>query len=129
MAETKNVGGRPQKVIDKKQFEKLCALHCTEEEIASVLDVSADTIERWCVKEYGTSFAEVYAEKKGIGKMSLRRSQWKMSETNPTMAIWLGKQYLGQTDKQEKRIEVNSDGFLEALKVPTDNKEDSIVEQ
>ena len=129
MAETKRGRGRPQAEIDKKQFEKLCALHCTQEEIAGVLDVSADTIERWCEREYGTNFAEIYEVKKGIGKMSLRRSQWKMSETNPTMAIWLGKQYLGQTDKQEKRIEVNSDGFLEALKTPTDNKEDSIVEQ
>ena len=24
-----------------------------------------------------------------------------MAENNPTMAIWLGKQYLGQRDKQE----------------------------
>ncbi len=34
--------------------------------------------------------------------MSLRRLQWKAAkENNVTMLIWLGKQYLGQTDKQE----------------------------
>ena len=128
MAE-KNKGGRPKLHIDVDQFEQLCALQCTEEEIASVLHVSVDTLERFCKAEYKQCFAEIYEEKRNVGRTSLRRSQWKMSETNPTMAIWLGKQYLGQTDKQEKRIEVNSDGFLEALKTPTDNKEDGIVEQ
>ena len=33
--------------------------------------------------------------------MSLRRNQFKLSETNVTMAIFLGKQYLGQSDKIE----------------------------
>jgi hypothetical protein len=33
--------------------------------------------------------------------MSLRRWQMKMAQTNATMAIWLGKQYLGQSDRQE----------------------------
>ena len=28
-----------------------------------------------------------------------------MAKKNPTMAIWLGKQYLGQTDKQELKAE------------------------
>jgi hypothetical protein len=36
------------------------------------------------------------------GRMSLRRLQWKKAqEGNTTMLIWLGKQYLGQSDKQE----------------------------
>ncbi len=33
--------------------------------------------------------------------MSLRRHQMKMAEKNPTMLLWLGKQYLGQRDKFE----------------------------
>ena len=37
--------------------------------------------------------------------MSIRRKQYNMSETNVTMAIWLGKQYLGQTDKVESKNE------------------------
>jgi hypothetical protein len=47
------------------------------------------------------SFTEYYKQKSSKGKMSLRRRQFQMAETNPTMAIWLGKQYLGQTDKLE----------------------------
>ena len=33
--------------------------------------------------------------------MSLRRTQFKLAEKNPTMAIWLGKQQLGQRDNIE----------------------------
>lgn len=91
-------------------------IQCTEEEIAAVLDVSVDTLERWTKRTYKRRFAEVYAEKRQGGRASLRRNQWKLSETNPTMAIWLGKQYLDQSDKQENKVEIGSDGFVEALK-------------
>lgn len=37
-----------------------------------------------------------------MGKRSLRRMQWKSAKGgNATMQIWLGKQLLGQTDKQD----------------------------
>lgn len=107
---------RPRKEINQKQFESLCAIQCTEEEIAAVLDVNTDTLEKWVKKTYnGRRFSEVFNEKRAGGKASLRRNQWKLSETNPTMAIWLGKQYLDQTDKREEKVEIGSDGFLEAL--------------
>lgn len=94
--------GRPQKEIDQSKFETLCALFCTEEEIASVFECSVDTISRWCKRTYKQDFPEVWAEKSAKGKMSLRRMQYKSAEAgNVTMQIWLGKQYLGQTDKQE----------------------------
>lgn len=94
--------GRPKAKIDQKEFEKLCALQCTLVEIAGWFSVSEDTIERWCADTYKCNFAEIYAQKRGVGKVSLRRTQWKMAETNPSMAIFLGKQYLGQKDKPEE---------------------------
>lgn len=107
---------RPNKKIDKEQFEKLCGLQCTEIEIAGFFNCSVDTVERWCKKEYKESFAEVFNKKRVTGKISLRRSQFRMAETNATMAIWLGKQYLGQTDTQEKTITLDADDkFIEAL--------------
>ena len=33
--------------------------------------------------------------------MSLRRNQFRLSEKSAAMAIWLGKQYLGQRDNVE----------------------------
>jgi IS30 family transposase len=93
---------RPRIEIDKSQFEKLCSIQCTQEEIAGFFNCSPDTVERWCKREYKERFAEIYAKKRGLGKISLRRSQFRMAETNPSMAIWLGKQYLGQKEPQQE---------------------------
>lgn len=96
-----NKGGRPNKEINQQQFESLCEIQCTQKEICNVLDVTDKTLTNWCKKVYSLSFSDAFALKRDSGKASLRRNQWKMAATNPTMAIWLGKQYLGQKDKQE----------------------------
>jgi precorrin-4 methylase len=49
--------------------------------------------------DFGKSFTEYFELKRKSGRASLRRKQWQMADNNPTMAIWLGKQYLNQTDK------------------------------
>lgn len=100
--------GRPKKEIDKETFEKLCGLQCTEEEICSFLDVTDKTLTNWCRKTYNKNFSEVFRIKRGTGKIALRRSQFKLAETNSTMAIWLGKQYLGQSDTPAQETERGS---------------------
>ena len=87
--------------IDQKQFENLCKMQCTENEIMAWFDVSKDTLLRWCKDNYGGDFATVYEQKKEGGKIALRRYQLQLAEKNPTMAIWLGKQYLNQRDNIE----------------------------
>ena len=90
---------RPRKVINQKQFESLCAIQCTQEEICNVLDVTDKTLTRWCNEVYNLSFSEVYEQKRDIGRMSLRRNQFKLAEGgNTTMQIWLGKQVLKQSE-------------------------------
>lgn len=90
------MAGRPKIEINWEDVRKLSLLQCTQNEIASFLGVSVDTLLRrkeFCV-----------LHKKGMeeGRMSLRRLQWKKAQDgNTTMLIWLGKQYLGQSDKQE----------------------------
>lgn len=95
-----------QNKIDKKQFEKLCSLQCTLLEICDYFDVEDDTLNLWCKKTYKKTFSEVFKIKRGKGQISLRRMQWQQAEKNATMAIWLGKQYLGQTDKVETKTEI-----------------------
>ena len=90
--------GRPTIEISQPDFEKLCGLQCTEEEIASFFNCSVDTITNWCKKTYDMTFSEIYKRKSQMGKMSLRRTQWKLAEKSVPMAIFLGKQYLGQKD-------------------------------
>lgn len=87
--------------ISRSLFENLCSIQCTKEEICAVLEVSEKTLNSWCNNVYGENFSLVFNEKREYGKSSLRRMQWKLAEKNATMGIWLGKQYLGQTDKLE----------------------------
>jgi len=95
---------RPKIIIDKSQFEKLCGLQCTEEEIAGFFGCSTDTVERWCKRTYRQRFSAVYAEKRGLGKISLRRAQFRLAEKSAAMAIFLGKNYLGQHDSKDVEL-------------------------
>ena len=107
--------GRPKKVIDQTLFESLCEIQCTLDEIAGVLKCSADTVERWCKTTYGETFADAYKKHSAEGKKSLRRTQFKLAEKSAAMAIWLGKQYLGQRDRDIADAMDRSNGVLESL--------------
>jgi len=91
-----HAGGRPKKTIDPEQVEKLANMQCTQEEIASFFGVTSRTLQNKpdAMKAYY----------KGIenGRMSIRRMQWQaLMEGDKTMLVWLGKQYLKQSDKHE----------------------------
>lgn len=95
----KKKGGRPKVEIDKKEFEFLCKMQCTKVEICSFFDdIDEKTLTRWCKDTYGEGFSDIYKKKSADGKISLRRSQFRLAENNAAMAIFLGKQYLGQRD-------------------------------
>jgi len=93
------MAGRPKIQIDYDAVRKLSNIQCTQEEIASFLGISVRTLQR------DEEFCRVYKIGQDNGKMSLRRMQWKLAEKNPSMAIWLGKQHLGQKDN----IDVNGE--------------------
>jgi hypothetical protein len=90
--------GRPKlklNDIGKEIVTKLAGFMCTEEEIASFLGVSVEQLKNDVNKG---SFAECIKNGQRIGKVSLRQNQFNLSKTNASMAIFLGKQYLGQRD-------------------------------
>ena len=96
---------RPRKEFNWDEFDKLCGIHATRREIAGWFEMSEDTVDRRCQEEFGTSFAAYVEERQSPGKISLRRKQYEMAMNgNVTMLIWLGKQYLGQADKQEQAV-------------------------
>jgi len=69
---------------------------------------SVDTLQR------NEEFCGIYKSQIEIGRSSLRRMQWKAAENgDKTMLVWLGKQYLGQRDKQETEISGKDGGSLE----------------
>ena len=88
--------GRKPVSIDLSDLEKLCTMQCTHAEIAAWFHCSVRTIEIYSKKP---AFAEVMTVGRAKGRISVRRAQMKLLEAgNVTMAIWLGKQMLGQRD-------------------------------
>ncbi len=85
--------GKPV-VIDEKQLEELAGKFWNKTEIAAFFGCSDQTIKN--------KYSEIYTKGRENGKGTLR--DWQLSSAqngNVTMQIWLGKQYLGQSDKQE----------------------------
>lgn len=95
------------------QVEKMAAIFCTGEEIAHVLNISYDTLERRVKEKYKVSCAEHIKKHSAMGKMSLRRKQYEVAKGgNVSMLIWLGKQYLNQTDKKEDNVKVSGQKLI-----------------
>lgn len=93
---------RPPIPVDEDQVLKLATLHCTNKEIAAFFEISVDTLTR--------RFADILNKGRETGRMALRRMQWKYADKgNVVMLIWLGKQYLEQSDKLESKTEVKND--------------------
>jgi hypothetical protein len=87
--------------IDVEELKRLCRLNCTMEEIGAFFGCDKKTIERRYAEE--EDFQQAIDQGRGLGKLSVRRKQMQiMDEHNSAaMAIWLGKQILGQRDHQD----------------------------
>lgn len=111
---TVNKGGRPKKEFDKELFENLCALFCTKDDICGVFDCDEKTLTRWCHDTYGMGFSDIRKRKATKGKVSLRRAQYKKAMAgNTSMLIFLGKNYLDQSDKTETELTGKDGGAIE----------------
>lgn len=109
LRENAKKGGKPaipvnftsiERQIDIQQVIYWIGLQATCEEIAGSFRVCAKTLDNKLKETFGVGFQEL---KKRLGdgaegKLSLRRHQFRLAETNASMAIWLGKQWLDQKD-------------------------------
>lgn len=96
--------GRPKKKIDWNMVDALCKLQCTHEEIAGALECCVETLAAACKRDKGIPFSEYFEQKRGLGKISLRRYQFRLAEKSAAMAIFLGKNMLGQRDVLDMTI-------------------------
>ena len=86
--------GRPKANVDPRLVEQLASIGCSNKEIAAACNCSTDTIER--------NFAAEITKGRENGKTRLRKKQIEVALAgNVTMLIFLGKNMLGQADKQE----------------------------
>ena len=98
----KKTRGRPQKVLNGTGIRVIIALaarNCPKEAIASELDVKIDTLTAAHNKE---AFLAAYKKGQDRAKRTISEYQMDLARVNATMAIWLGKQLLGQRAHPEE---------------------------
>jgi hypothetical protein len=78
----------------------LAKMQCILDEAAAALNVCPRTFDNYL--RYKKKAREAWNNGRAEGKVELRRMQWESAEHSVVMQIWLGKQYLGQRDKQEQ---------------------------
>jgi hypothetical protein len=87
---------RPRKKIDLVELEKLYTMQCTDREVAAFLGISLSTLER---RRKVKKFADVMDQAKAKGKVSVRRSLFRLATGgNVAAAIFLAKNLLGYRD-------------------------------
>jgi hypothetical protein len=104
----KNLDGSKVVPIDMRVVERAASVGCSMPEIATICSIGLMTL--YDRLKVDAELAAALERGRNEGKSTLRRMQWKLAEEgNPTMLIWLGKQMLGQKDKQEVNGAINSD--------------------
>lgn len=112
--------------LNWSEIDRLLAIGSIGEEVAAFLGIDYETLARHCKQEKGLSF-EDYAKRGNTNfKVSLRRLQARAAagyteiirdeenriirrQYNPpsvTMQIWLGKQFLNQSDRVEQTLTI-----------------------
>ena len=100
--------------IKKVELEKLMTLGLSAQETADWFDLKlVRTLERYIAKEYKCSFVELRSKRFVRTKAAIKRVQIEQAlKGNTTMLIWLGKQYLGQTEKIEAAVENDTQVYV-----------------
>lgn len=111
--------------IDWKLVAQLAQIQCTVAEIAFVCKTSRQTLYNRAPKNINQPLEDYIDANRQGGRASLRRKQYEVAmEGDKTMLIWLGKQYLEQSDQQEVRSNVNVSVRAEDI---SDNELASII--
>jgi len=100
--------GRPRIELDPKQAKIFGYFRATYDTMAEQIGCHVDTI-RAAMQDDKSEFSKEY--KKGFSgmKMKLSEAQVKtaIEDRNPTLLVWLGKQYLNQNDNPMPDEDVN----------------------
>jgi len=96
----KGSGGRPPVNVDINTVTRAASIGCTIEEMAALCGISDRTFNNRMQDD--PEFAAAVEMARGQGRATLRRYQWhRAANGSDTMLIWLGKNMLGQVDRQE----------------------------
>jgi len=123
--------GRPEKEIDKKLFENLMSIPFAKEtNVAECLGCSVSTLSRWIKDNYQINFEELKKQKWEGLKMRLEGKQFDVAmKGSIPMLIWLGKQHLGQADKQETKLAANINSNQETPQQQLERLKDMVKDE
>ncbi len=100
--------GRPRIELDPKQAKIFGYFRATYDTMAEQIGCHVDTI-RAAMQDDKSEFSKEY--KKGFSGMKIKLSEAQVKtaieDRNPTLLVWLGKQYLNQKDSPMPDEDVN----------------------
>ena len=101
------MAGRPKAEIDWNKVNEYLKAQCDGTGIASMLGIHPDTLYLACKDKYKMTFSAYSAIKKAEGKELLRAKQYEIAiGGDKSMLIWLGKQYLDQSERSDHKLEL-----------------------
>ena len=109
------------KIITTKALREIAKLQCTRGEAAAFLGISRRALITLLQDERGK---RAWDEGRELGKVSLRRKQFRLAGTSTPMAIHLGKQYLEQQDKVSHELTGKDGGPVETVDLSNLNVEE-----
>lgn len=120
-------GGRPEVEISIEQLAKLASYGCTQEEAAHFFGCSVSTIKNRLKDE---AYRAAWDQGLAAVRIALRKDQLRLAKRNATMAIFLGKQLLGQKDRHDHALmgadggPVRSETMVQAAEPASDDLSD-----
>jgi len=104
--QVKRSQGRPKAIIDWDKVGKMCEAGGFARGIAATLGITEDTLGNRCKSDLKLDFSEFRQQKLARGDELLKSKQFQVAMTgDKTMLIWLGKQRLGQSEKNELKAD------------------------
>ena len=102
--------GRTKIDIDWGRVEEMAIKGANGAQIAGALGVHYDTLVNRFKEDNTSDFSKYLTTKKEKGNQLLHEKQWEVAMTgDKTMLVWLGKQRLGQTERQQTDITTGGD--------------------
>ena len=97
---------RPKKKIDWDEVDSYLNAQCNGTEIAGIIGMHPNTLYNQCKEKYNITFTDYSRQKKNQGIEMLKAKQYNMAMNgNTSMAIWLGKQHLNQSENGIKEVD------------------------
>jgi hypothetical protein len=102
---------RPKAKIDWDEAGEMISAGCDGVQVAAYFGIHPDTLYMACEKELKMGFSAYLQTKRATGDAMLLKTQFELAlkEKDRTMLVWLGKQRLGQREKQDTDITSGGD--------------------